>query len=277
MNIVFFGTNNDGSIFLRKLIRDFSIKIVVTNLIINDNWRWFLNRCVLGKKLTEDIVRWKPGVILVDQERITQEKFINVLKESNIDLGVIASFSKIIPKSVIDAVHLGIINVHPSLLPKYRGANPIFWSLRNGEKEFGVTVHYINERIDAGDIIMKKKIKIEDNETLMDCKKKFFEHGIYLMKKSIKMIESGKVKTLSQKEDESTYYPPAKKEYRTILPNEHNYFQVKNIMRASMGKKGATVWYQGKKICAKSIVKHKPRKRNFIEIQVKDGRYFLLY
>ena len=278
MNLVFFGTNYDGSYFLQKLIKDFKIKIVVTDLIINDSWGRFLKRWLLHKKLTEDIARWRTGVVLIDQSYVTKNKFIKILKEFNIRLGIVATFGKIVPKDVIKSIPLGIINLHPSLLPKYRGANPIFWAIRNGEKEFGITVHYLNEKIDAGDIIMQKKIPIEDYETIIDCKKKFFREGTILLKKAIDMIANGKAKSFPQKGDESTYYPPAKEEYRTIYPKKHDYFQIKNIIRASIGGGGAIFWYQGKKILVKSISKTLPKKRGkFIKIHIKNGNYFLLY
>ncbi|HEC93074.1 MAG TPA: methionyl-tRNA formyltransferase [Candidatus Atribacteria bacterium] len=277
MNLVFFGTNYDGSYFLQKLIKDFKIKIVVTDLIINDSWGRFLKRWLLHKKLTEDIARWRTGVVLIDQSYVTKNKFIKILKEFNIRLGIVATFGKIIPKDVINSIPLGIINLHPSLLPKYRGANPIFWAIRNGEKEFGITVHYLNEKIDAGDIIMQKKIPIEDHETIIDCKKNFFKEGTILLKKTIDMIANGKAKSFPQKGDESTYYPPAKEEYRTIYPKKHDYFQIKNIIRASIGGGGAIFWHQGKRILVKSISKTLPKRGKFIKIQVKNGNCFLLY
>ena len=275
MNLIFFGTNFDGAYFLQKLINKYDIKIVITDLIINDSLRKSLKRCLLKRRLTEDIARWKSRMVLMDQTIIEKKKFKNILREYNIDLGVVATFGKIIPKEVIESIPLGIINLHSSLLPKYRGANPIFWAIRNGEKEFGITVHYLNERIDEGDIILQKKIPIEDCYTIVDCRKIFFKKGVGLLKKVISMFNGGRVEALPQDNDKATYYPPAKYEYRTIHIEEHSYTEIRNIIRASMDRGGAIFWDNSKRLLVKSISEVPPKRGRFIEAQVKNKKYFL--
>ena len=277
MNLIFFGTNYDGAYFLQKLINKYDIKIVTTDLITNDNWRKSLKRYLLKRRLTEDIARWKSRIVLLDQTIIGKKKFKDILKEYNIDLGIVATFGKIIPKDVIESIPLGIINVHSSLLPKYRGANPIFWAIRNGEKEFGITAHYLNERIDEGDIILQKKIPIEDYHTIVDCKKIFFKEGVSLLKKVINMFSKGRVEAFPQDNDKATYYPPAKYEYRTIHIEEHSYTEIRNIIRASMDRGGAIFWDNSKKLLVKSISEVLLKRGRFIEVHVKNRKYFLQY
>jgi len=277
MNIVFFGTNYDGSYFLQKLMRKHNIKIVVTDIIENDSLRKFLRRCLLRRRLTEDIARWSSKILLIDQARIAEKKFVKILKNLNINLGIVATFSKIIPRDIIEAIPSGIINVHPSLLPRYRGANPIFWAIRNGEKVFGVTIHYLNERIDEGNIILQKKIQIEDHHTIVDCKKIFAKEGVILLEEVIDMINNGKAESFPQDNEKASYYPRAKDEYRTLNTDMHDYTDMSNIIRASLDRGGAIFWNGEEKILVKSISRFPPKGRRYIRMNIENDVLYLLH
>lgn len=277
MNIIFFGTSQNGKYFLRKLIKDYDIKIVVTNLCPDKNWVKRCRRLISGRELTQDVARSKRNIIIIDQEDISNKKFVDILEKYQIDLGIVATFGKIIPEQVITAVPLGIINVHPSLLPKYRGADPIFWTLKNGEAHMGITVHYLDKAVDTGDIILQKKISIRNDYTSIDCERIFFEEGEELLRKSIELIYSKKVKRVPQENSEATYYPPARDEYRILEPAKNSYSQIQNIIRAAMTRGGAILSHGQETFLIKGISKTKPAKGKFIEISNSDGVCFLLY
>lgn len=132
--------------------------------------------------------------------------FFEELKSFNPDLIVVATFKHILPKAVIDFPKNKIINVHPSFLPKYRGADPIFWVLKNKEKTTGVTIHYIDEGIDTGDIILQEKVDISPQETEFSLTAKLAKTGANLLIESVNRIERGTVKSFVQNNKEATYF-----------------------------------------------------------------------
>jgi len=102
----------------------------------------------------------------IEYDRLDDKNFIDEIKVLKADIAVVCSFNYKIPKVLLEAVKGGFINVHPSLLPKYRGANPYSAAIINNEKETGVTLHFMDENFDTGDIISQKKIQISSMETM---------------------------------------------------------------------------------------------------------------
>ena len=93
------------------------------------------------------------------------EEFISEIKELNPEIICVVAYGKILPKEILDIPKYGCINLHGSILPKYRGAAPIQWAVLNGDKTTGVTTIYMNEKMDEGDMILKEEIEIEEYET----------------------------------------------------------------------------------------------------------------
>lgn len=102
----------------------------------------------------------------IEYDKLSSPELIAEIKALKVDIAVVCSFNNIIPKVFIDAIKDGILNVHPSLLPKYRGGNPYSWVIINNEKETGVTIHYISEDLDKGDIVYQQKVPISKDETM---------------------------------------------------------------------------------------------------------------
>ncbi len=127
---------------------------------------------VIGPKKTSNTYKMfknfvsNKGLNFIEYDSLSDDELINTIKELNIDIGVVFSFNDIIPKVFIDSVKDGIINVHPSLLPKYRGGNPYSRAIINGETQTGVTLHYISEDLDKGDIIAQETCNILPRETM---------------------------------------------------------------------------------------------------------------
>lgn len=106
------------------------------------------------------------GLNFIEFDKLDDPAFIKKIKDLKADIAVVCSFNYKIPKVLLEAVKDGFVNVHPSLLPKYRGPNPYTMTLLNGEKETGVTLHYMNEEFDTGEIIFQKKMKLSPLETM---------------------------------------------------------------------------------------------------------------
>ena len=122
----------------------------------------------------------------------------NIIKKMKIDIIVSVSYNQIFKKKLIDHLKLGIINFHAGNLPFYRGRSPLNWAIINGEKFFGITVHYVNEGIDTGDIILQKKFLINDNDDFKSILTKVYKECPKILMKSLQLIKNNKVKRVKQ-------------------------------------------------------------------------------
>lgn len=123
------------------------------------------------------------------------------------DLVIVVAYGKILPKQILDIPALGCVNVHASLLPKYRGAGPIQWSVLNGEKETGVTTMYMAEGLDTGDMILKEKTLIGENETASELHDRLSEMGAQLLIETVCRIKDGTAPREKQDDALSSYAP----------------------------------------------------------------------
>jgi methionyl-tRNA formyltransferase len=128
------------------------------------------------------------------------------------DLIVVAAYGKMLPNTVLTLPPLGCINVHASLLPKYRGAAPIQWAIAEGEKETGVTIMRISERMDTGDILLQKAIPIEADDTGGSLHDKLSTLGAEALRETLRLLKQGQLLARSQNEADATYAPIIKKE-----------------------------------------------------------------
>ncbi|MEO0087052.1 MAG: methionyl-tRNA formyltransferase [candidate division WOR-3 bacterium] len=142
-------------------------------------------------------------------------EFITLLKELKPDLGVLISYGKILKKELIEIFEKGIINIHFSLLPKYRGAAPIQRALMNGEKETGLSAFLLNEKLDAGPIICQEKIEIKEEDNYGSLKEKLKELSKNFLIKAIKKYLNNEP-VIYQDDKLATYAPKIKKEERKI-------------------------------------------------------------
>ena len=160
------------------------------------------------------------GIDIVQPKSLRVDETYNLIKEYNPDLIVVVAYGMIIPKNIIDIPKYGIINVHSSLLPKYRGAAPIHSAIINGDDKTGVSIMYISEGLDEGDVILTKEtpIYLEDNlGTLHDRLKVLGAEGV---KETIKLMETNKVIRHPQDNNLATFVKPIKKEETKIDFND---------------------------------------------------------
>ncbi|WP_455515027.1 methionyl-tRNA formyltransferase [Pseudostreptobacillus sp.] len=160
------------------------------------------------------------GIDVIQPKSLRVDETYNLIKEYNPDLIVVVAYGMIIPKNIIDIPKFGIINVHSSLLPKYRGAAPIHAAIINGDDKTGVSIMYISEGLDEGDVILTKEtpIYLEDNlGTLHDRLKVLGAEGV---KETIKLMEENKVIRHPQDSSLATFVKPIKKEETKIDFND---------------------------------------------------------
>lgn len=172
-----------------------------------------------GMKLTSCPVKecaLNNNIEVVSPERIkTDEEFYELYKSLEPDLAVVVAFGQILPKRILDVPKLGSINVHGSLLPKYRGAAPIQWSVINGDKVTGITTMFMDVGMDTGDIILKEETEIGENETAGELFDRLAVMGAEVLEKTIKLFEEGNVPRQKQSDD-ATYAPMLSKEIANI-------------------------------------------------------------
>ena len=175
------------------------------------------------------------------------EEFIKKIKELNPDIICVVAYGKILPKEILDIPKYGCINVHGSLLPKYRGAAPIQWAIINGEKTTGITTMYMDIGMDTGDMILKEKVEIGEDETTGELWERLSKIGGTLLVKTINLIE--KVKAPREKQGEDyTVAPMLSKEMAQIDWNKKTSKDIKNLVRGLDPIIGAYTFINNKKI-----------------------------
>lgn len=174
-------------------------------------------------------------------------EFIEEIKRLNPDLIVVVAYGKILPKEILDIPKYGCINVHASLLPKYRGAAPIQWAVLNGDKITGVTTMYMDEGMDTGDIILKSETAIGENETTGELWDRLSKIGGNLLVDTIKKVEDGNVNRIKQGED-FTMAPMLNKEISKIDWENKTAIEIKNLVRGLNPIMGAITFLNEKKI-----------------------------
>ena len=149
-------------------------------------------------------------------ERVRRPEAVEELRRLNARAMVVVGYGQIIPQSVIDLVPLGIINVHGSLLPKYRGAAPVQWAVANGESRTGVTTMRIDAGLDTGDMLLKAETDIGPEESAVELAARLALLGADLLAETMSRLETGAITPVKQNNAEATYAPLLKKEDGSI-------------------------------------------------------------
>ena len=156
------------------------------------------------------------NLTVLQPEKIKTPEAVEELKKYEADLFVVAAFGQILSKEILDMPKYGWINIHASLLPKYRGAAPIQWSIIDGEKETGVTIMQMDVGLDTGDILTQKVVPIADDDTGESLFDKLCVAGSELLLETIPQIEAGTLSPRKQDEAKSTYAKMLRKELGNI-------------------------------------------------------------
>ncbi len=161
-----------------------------------------------GKKVLPPPVKIRAmeyGTEVLQPEKIKDKAYIEKIKNMDFDCIVVVAFGQILPKEILDLPKKGCINVHASLLPKYRGAAPINWVIVNGEEKTGITTIYMNDGIDTGDMILKEEVAIEKDMTAGQLHDILSELGAKVLIETIDLISLNKAPRTPQDDSESCY------------------------------------------------------------------------
>ena len=282
--IIFMGTATFSQAVLEKLIEnDYQISLVVTQP----------DRLVGRKKELKmpevKEVALKNGIPVFQPENI--KKDYQMILDQNADLIITAAYGQIVPKAVLDAPRLGCINVHASLLPKYRGGAPVHQAIIDGEEKTGVTIMYMATKMDAGDIISAKEVPILNTDTVGILYDRLSEVGASLLIETLPSVLNGTNKRIHQDENLVTYAPTIQRE------QEHVDFQ-KSAFLVDCQIRGLNPWpgayttldgkivklWQGHIHQCENAMKHHGHEENgtiikvfkdAIGIKVEDGVYLL--
>ena len=191
--------------------------------------------------LTHGIPVFQPQKMKNNPEALEQ------LKQCKADLLVTVAYGKILPKEMLALPPLGCINVHSSLLPKYRGPGPIQWSVINGETETGVTTMYMAEGVDTGDMLEKASLPIGENETADELHDRLAQLGAQLLLSTVAKAEAGTLTPVPQDDSLATHAPMLDKEM-ALLDFTKPAAEVHNLIRGLSSWPCAYTFYQGKRL-----------------------------
>lgn len=181
-------------------------------------------------------------------EKIKNNKeFVEEIRGLKPDVICVVAYGKLLPREILEIPSYGCINVHASLLPKYRGAAPIQWAVLNGEKETGVTTMYMDVGMDTGDIILREKIKIGEEETTGELWNRLAKKGGELLVKTLEQIEKGVAPREKQGEN-FTVAPMLSKKMAKIDWENQTAEEIKNLVRGLNPIMGAYTYLDDKKI-----------------------------
>ena len=152
------------------------------------------------------------GMPVYQPAKMRDGEALGILQELNPDLIAVAAYGKILPVDILELPRLGCVNVHSSLLPKYRGAAPINWAILNGEDETGVTIMYMAEGMDTGDILAQAKTPIDINENAAQLFERLAQMGADLLVETVKELDAGTAKAVPQDETLSSHAPMLSRE-----------------------------------------------------------------
>lgn len=237
MKIIFMGTPEFAVPILEKILEKHEVVLVVTQ---PDQYN-YRKKILLPSPVKECAL--KHNLKVFQPERIRKEN--DIIFNEDVDLIVTAAYGQIIPEKILNYPKYRSINVHGSILPKYRGGAPIQRAIINGETETGVTIMYMEKQMDSGDIIEVKKIPILDSDNQGTVFEKLSLLGSEMILDVLDRIEEGNVKTIKQNEDEVTFAPNLAKEdelitfnkdargvfnqIRGLNPNPSGYFIIDNL------------------------------------------------
>jgi len=242
MNIIFMGTPDFAVPSLKALIDS---KYNVIGVVCQPD-----RPSGRGRKLTSPpvkIIAEANSIPVLQPEKIKTDEFFEEIKSFNPDLICVTAYGKIIPPNILELPKYGCVNVHASLLPKYRGAAPINWAIIYGEKTTGITTMLMDEGMDTGDILLKKEIEIGEDDTSIELSEKLSRVGANLLIETIEKGQNDEIEPIKQNNSEATSAPIIKKDVGRIDWNK-SADKIRNLIRGTQPWPGAFTSYNGKNL-----------------------------
>ena len=229
LNIVFCGEDSFSDIVLKSLIEaGHVVSLVVTPYFENNIYKRMALTCE------------RNDMPLLRVRKINSDEVCDAIAYKNPDIGVSAHFSRLIKKQILDIPRLGFINLHPSLLPDYRGMTPQHWPIINRETKTGITVHHVDETADTGDIILQREIPLTEDMYVSDLQMRWREEYKTVMVEAISKILEG-APVVHQKNLIGRYYGKLTDEQRMIDMNGSVYDAYAKVRGLSLPYAGAKI------------------------------------
>ena len=243
MKIVFMGTPDFSKESLEAL---YNAKYEILAVVTNPDRPKGRGMKMIASPVKEFAL--EKGIKIYQPEKVrNNEEFISEIKALKPDVICVVAYGKILPKEILEIPSKGCINVHGSLLPKYRGAAPIQWAVLNGDKKTGVTTMYMDVGMDTGDMILKQEVEIGENETTGELWDRLSKIGGELLVETLKQIENGTAPREKQGDDFSVA-PMLSKDMAKIDWKNKTAQEIKNLVRGLNPIMGAYTFLNGSKI-----------------------------
>ena len=240
MRIIFFGSDDFAAENLKRLIEE---KFVVVACVTQPDRPSGRGLQVIASPIK--IIARDHNVPILQPEKLRDEDFLKRIKSFGADLFVVISYGQILPSVVLKMPKIFCINVHGSLLPKYRGAAPVNWAVINGDKETGFTIMKMSPRMDAGEIIIQEKLNIGDDETSESLRTRMAKASAVRLCKVVKDIGAGKFTLTPQDESKVTFAAKLTKELGKINWNKSAQ-EIHDLVRGLLPWPGAFTSCNGK-------------------------------
>lgn len=242
LKIIFMGTPEFAVPSLRLLNEKYSIHAVVTQ---PDRP---MGRGLKVSSSPIKVVAKKLGLRVLQPESPKDREFMNVIEEISPEVIVVVGYGHILRRELFEMPRLGCINLHASLLPKYRGAAPVEWALIRGEKKTGVTTIKINEKMDAGDILLQKEIEIGEDEDAGSLRERLSVLGAEVILETLMLYsQEGEIHGEKQDEEKASYAPKITDDVRKIIWTKGN-IGIVNLIRGLAPSPGAICEFRGEQI-----------------------------
>jgi methionyl-tRNA formyltransferase len=239
--VVFMGSPEFAVPVLRALHADFDVTGVITQKT-KPKGRGRNPIPTPVKQAAEDL-----GVPVFEPDKLSAPDFLAALQQLSPDFIVVAAYGKILPKAILDLPPMGCINLHGSLLPKYRGASPIPAAILSGDKVTGVSTMFMDTGMDTGDILLEKEVPIDDSDTAQSLHDKLLEPGARLVVDTLRMLEAGDLRSRPQDHTKATYTNLLAKEDGKIHWNM-DAARIERLVRAMIPWPVAFFEHQGDRI-----------------------------
>jgi methionyl-tRNA formyltransferase len=242
LKIIFMGTADFGGPVLEKLAENRENKIAVITQPDRPQGR---GRKILPTPIKK--VALDKGLEVFQPENINEEESISRMKEFSPDIILVVAYGQILSGDILNIPKIGCINIHGSLLPKYRGAAPVNRAIINGEKETGITFMFMKEKVDAGEIIFQEKIDILADETCGELYYRLSTLSASSLSTLLEKIKSGKIERIPQDNNLATFARKMNKEDGKIDWSDRGE-KVYDLIRGTIPFPGAFTHYQGRKL-----------------------------
>ncbi|TMD43061.1 MAG: methionyl-tRNA formyltransferase [Chloroflexi bacterium] len=248
--VVFCGIPSDyGTAFLLHLIEQ---RVNLVAVVCSTRWQRTHPKADLIARIAGHLGR--PVEITANANT---EAFVRSLQGYAPDVVIMASFDQILQPAVLEVPHRGWLNVHPSLLPRHRGPEPIYWTIADGDAEAGITVHLTVPRIDAGPILAQRRTSVSPDDTAGTLAKRLVAEGLDAVDETLAALQSGRSRPVPPSLDRGSYEPPVR---QTELDWDQPFDRIDRLVRAGHPDQPPFFTYRGQRRFVEAVRPLRPRK-----------------